>query len=191
MLACKFSNKCWRYSYSQYLLKTRYVLPPERMVLLCEGYATLDMMPDKGIFAENMPLTQDNILVNICPAIQDNQPDLCYEYKKESRRIIAFTQSKERLQKYQSARPRVWIPKEIRKAVAQRDHYRCVYCNRAHNQYWQGKRIQCVVDHAIPLALGGHETAINNLVFACRECNQDKGVQIWKAGCRIGYYLEM
>lgn len=187
---CPYVRKCWRHSYSQYLIDIGYNMPPERIVLFQAGYATIGMMPKKGIYAENMPMVT-TCQINICPAIECGDASSCAEYIKEAKREANLQRGRQRHNQYPNARPRLYLPKELRQAVAKRDHYKCVYCGRAHNQIWGGKRITCVVDHIIPLALGGHETDESNLAFACRDCNRDKSVSIWERGSRIGYYDEI
>lgn len=191
MSDCPFCSRCWRHSYSRYLIDKGYELPPERMVLFCGQYASADMMPTRGIFAENMPLCRAGEYINLCPAMQCQDLKNCYEFCKESKRLAQLEKGRQRFQAYRDARPRVWIPKELTRAVAKRDHYRCVYCNRAQNQPWEGKAIRCHVDHFVPLAMGGHELDPNNLVLSCSDCNQAKGSQLWERGCRIGFYHEM
>lgn len=190
MITCEYAARCWRHSYSRYLIDKGYDIPPERIVLFCQNYATVDMMPKKGIFAEHMPLIRDGEAINLCPAMRDLSPAQCPEYIKETRRLAALAKAREHSKQYFSARPRVFLPKELREAVAQRDHYTCVYCHRYQNQRWQGKKLKGHVDHYIPLALGGNETDMTNLVFACEDCNQAKGADVWTMGCRVGYYQE-
>ena len=55
----------------------------------------------------------------------------------------------------------------LRSAVLQRDGNRCVYCNRT------GRRQRLELDHAIPKSEGGPER-YDNLVAACRTCNQKR-----------------
>lgn len=63
----------------------------------------------------------------------------------------------------EEARP---IPRDVRKAVLDRDEYICRYC---------GHRSQTIeVDHVIPVSKGGTSTP-DNLVTACRDCNRRKG----------------
>lgn len=186
---CEYSKRCWRYSYSRYLLDKGYSVPPDRIVLCFEQYADLAILKN-GMFAEHMPLNRDGEIVNICPALCNRQAVECPEYQKETRRLAALAKARENSRKYFEARKRVWIPQETRIAVAHRDHYTCVYCHRHQNQIWNGKKIHCCVDHYVPLAVGGDETSESNLVFACTDCNQAKGANVWKFGCRVGYYHE-
>lgn len=188
--SCRLAFKCWRCSYSRYLLDIGYLDPPNRFVLFTAGYASIEMMPKKGIFADHLPMTSYGQQINICPALSNQNACQCPEYLRAEKKEIALAQARQSRARYPDARPRVAIPKELRHAIARRDSYKCVYCGRAHNQIWRGKRLQCVVDHFVPLAIGGHETDAGNLVFACRDCNQDKGVELWERGCRIGYYKD-
>ena len=55
----------------------------------------------------------------------------------------------------------------LRSAVFQRDGNKCVYCNRS------GKRQRLEIDHAIPKSEGGPDR-YDNLVAACRTCNQKR-----------------
>lgn len=191
VILCPYKDRCWRCSYSRYLLDVGYVNPPERMLLFCAGYATIEMMPKKGLYAEHMP-TMQGTAVNLCPAINGGYGGYveCPEYCKETKRLANLEKGRQRKELYRDARPRVSIPQEIRRAIAKRDRYRCVYCGRYQNQHWNGKAIKCVVDHVVPLALGGHETDENNLAFCCQDCNQAKGISLWEKGCRIDFYKQ-
>lgn len=190
MITCEYSARCWRYSYSRRLLDRSYEIPPDRVTMLCDGYATFDMMPKGGLYAEHMPLVRDGQLINLCPAMQNQPLTSCPEHQKEARRLASLAKAREHSRQYFDARKRVWIAPEVRQAVAHRYHYTCVYCHRSHNQLWKGKKLKGHVDHYIPLALGGNEVEPSNLVFACEDCNQAKGANVWQFGCRIGYYQE-
>ena len=53
----------------------------------------------------------------------------------------------------------------FREGIKARDDYKCVYCGSSKN---------LTVDHVRPKSKGGTDTA-DNLVTACRPCNQAKG----------------
>jgi hypothetical protein len=57
------------------------------------------------------------------------------------------------------------VPRELRRAVWERDGGRCVDC---------GADFELQFDHVIPLALGG-ATTVDNLQLLCAPCNQRKG----------------
>ena len=58
------------------------------------------------------------------------------------------------------------VPLDVMSAVLDRDNRTCVYCNIPDQEI--------EFDHAIPLTLGGNETA-ENIVVSCRKCNRQKG----------------
>ncbi|MGX6449811.1 HNH endonuclease [Patulibacter sp. S7RM1-6] len=60
------------------------------------------------------------------------------------------------------------IPREVRRAVWQRDGGRCVAC---------GATFDLQYDHVIPVALGGAST-VDNLELLCAPCNQAKGASL-------------
>lgn len=60
------------------------------------------------------------------------------------------------------------IPHDLRKAVFERDAYRCVSCSGFHN---------LTLDHKTPESLGG-KTTIGNLQTMCGSCNSRKGVKV-------------
>ncbi len=60
------------------------------------------------------------------------------------------------------------IPREIRRAVFERDGGRCVEC---------GSNFDLQYDHLIPVALGGATTA-DNLQLLCGPCNRTKGADL-------------
>lgn len=67
-----------------------------------------------------------------------------------------------------SRNTRRWLRKR-RLALHRRDGWRCVYCRR------RGTRRTLTIDHRIPRKDNGPST-LDNLVSACRSCNQRKGV---------------
>lgn len=50
----------------------------------------------------------------------------------------------------------------------------CLYCGQAIDYTSHGQPNSAEVDHLHPVALGGHNTSINNLTIACRTCNRRK-----------------
>jgi len=167
---CKYSGICWREAYSKYLVDVGWDdMPPDRLTLLIDGYATQETMVH-GLYAENFPFLGSDGYHNLCP----QNTATCYEYTK------AEAKEKKKLRK-----PRVrreWIPREVRYGVAKRARYKCVYCGVAHNSCRpDGTRVKCVVDHVIPLARGGTNDP-DNLVFCCEKCNREKGTEVWTCG---------
>lgn len=59
------------------------------------------------------------------------------------------------------------VSKRLRYEVLRRDNHTCRYCGRS------APHVPITVDHVVPVALGGTDTA-DNLVAACRDCNAGK-----------------
>lgn len=78
----------------------------------------------------------------------------------------------------------VRVPRRIRlplsrKTIFARDHYTCQYCGR------QLPKSELTLDHVIPRNRGG-ETTWDNVVTACKVCNQKKGARTpQEAGMRL------
>ena len=62
--------------------------------------------------------------------------------------------------------PPVRPPRPTRRAVFRRDRYTCQYCGT--------RTRELTIDHVVPRRLGGKHTW-DNVVSACRRCNQKKG----------------
>ena len=192
MINCEYQQRCCRYGYSRYLLeKGGYPNegPPDRYSLLMLGFATAEMQGtsrDGAMFAEMFPQYRDNYKINICPVLEGHKTGDCHEYKREKRKEA---RKLERQRQFREKRPcqspRITIPRSIRKKVAQRARFKCEYCGVAHNTIIGGIKTRTVVDHVVPLAMGGHPTDEKNLALACRKCNNDKREDIWERGCRI------
>jgi HNH endonuclease len=60
------------------------------------------------------------------------------------------------------------IPREVRRAVFERDGGQCVQC---------GSNFDLQYDHLIPVALGGAST-LQNLQLLCGPCNREKGADL-------------
>lgn len=59
------------------------------------------------------------------------------------------------------------VSKSLRFQVLRRDNHTCRYCGRS------APEVRITVDHVVPAALGGGDTA-DNLVAACHDCNSGK-----------------
>lgn len=75
--------------------------------------------------------------------------------------------------------------RNLKRRVYERDNYTCKYCGlnmRDSYMAWRAgklKRSKChlTVDHVLPLHLGGGWW-FNNLVVACRPCNEKKAGEV-------------
>jgi predicted restriction endonuclease len=166
---CKYKNKCWRYSYSNYLLKIGYNTNniPNRFILFSEGFATAQMVRTNksGMFAELFPYQDSNGLHNLCPILDIGNKDQCQEYLKQSKKDNSHNHSNPQ------ARKRAWLPFSLRQQVAAKCKYKCLSCGRSVHE------TKCHVDHIVPLARGGGDD-INNLALLCEHCNLRKGSKI-------------
>ncbi len=63
--------------------------------------------------------------------------------------------------------PRIFIPKEVRTYVFQRDNFQCKSCGKTTHES------ELTIDHIIPLAKGGTND-ISNLQTLCLSCNVKK-----------------
>ena len=64
-------------------------------------------------------------------------------------------------------------------SVFNRDGGRCRYCRRRCGRTTSDEGTRWEIDHVVPVAAGGRDLP-ENLVLACRRCNQRKGVQLWQ-----------
>jgi len=60
------------------------------------------------------------------------------------------------------------IPREVRRAVFERDGGKCAQC---------GSKFDLQYDHVLPVALGG-ATTVGNLQLLCGDCNRGKGADL-------------
>jgi HNH endonuclease len=60
------------------------------------------------------------------------------------------------------------IPREMRRAVFERDGGKCAQCGSSFDLHY---------DHVLPVALGG-ATTIDNLQLLCGDCNREKGADV-------------
>ena len=194
-LSCPYHQKCWRYSYSRFLIERggwELSSPPDRFFMLMAGYATQEMLiPNnkQSLYAECFPSPSAEGYINLCPELDARSYKECHEYKREQKREKRIEKLREadalKEKRYSEKHKRQWIPKEIRRQVAEEASWRCEYCGAQQNSYREdGSQVRCVVDHLIPLAKGGTDDR-SNLVFACRRCNSQKSTQIWQRGCRL------
>lgn len=65
------------------------------------------------------------------------------------------------------------IPETLRKAAAKNAGYRCEYCRLPSDDSFYGFH----VDHIISRKHGGH-TTLDNLAYACPDCNRNKGTDL-------------
>jgi len=196
MQTCEYSNKCWRYSYSKYLLDHEYqnIEIPTRFQLLLKGYANAKMIEKYGsLYCECFPRKEGFGYINLCNICNNMSPLNCHERIQEQKRVKIQLERKSQLERFPDARRRLFLSKEIRCKIAKKCRYKCIYCNRVANSWVKDKngdniKLKTAVDHIIPIALGG-TNAENNLALSCSVCNRAKSTEIWAKGCRIGFYI--
>lgn len=83
------------------------------------------------------------------------------------------------------------VPDALRQVVLERDEWRCRYCGRRVILHWHDAPppLAATMDHVIPRAAGGR-TCPENLVTACRTCNEAKGSTIPPPGLVNGIRSE-
>lgn len=176
-MTCPVSAECWRFSYSRYWREIGYVEPPPRIEIFTAGFAAAPMMPRRGLFAESIPLPGRP--EGMCPDLSGAGNSRCPEFATWAKRRASRARK-------EVPEARRFLPQALRREVAARARYKCAYCGRAHNSLLpDGRKCRCVVDHRVPLALGGDPLDPRNLLFACTECNSAKGAEIWEPGCRV------
>lgn len=187
---CRYASICWRNAYSKYLLKYGTypnATAPRQAELVLQGFADGAMLDHaRSVFAKNLPHRQGGELVNLCPHLCNQAVTQCEEYTKRARADEKRAQVSQQ-RKTCAVDSRVFIPRDVRKYVAQRDKYTCVFCRR-HIHTLKSLNIKSHIDHIIPLSRGGHPTDPENLCFACAPCNQAKFGQVWEFGCRENFY---
>lgn len=97
--------------------------------------------------------TGDHICADCCETFWES-----WEYARSGEYPWSRTQSVK-------ASSRASIPPALRRAIFERDGYRCRYCGGYHGGL--------VLEHVMPWSRGGTDTA-DNLVTACVPCNQKK-----------------
>jgi len=56
-----------------------------------------------------------------------------------------------------------------RQSIKEKWNYECAYC---------GEKDNLTLDHIVPRSKGGSDR-VTNVICSCKECNNDKGHQIW------------
>lgn len=160
---CKYEDICWRSAYTKFFKKNPKVKEvPDRLTIMLDGYILPETYPKGGIFAENMPVIREGILINECPNLET-----CHEFQKHMKKVIKESRGRHNLRKS--------IPKAIREEVSRRCRYKCSYCGVSINSIDEntGERVGGVIDHIIAISKGGTDEP-ENLTLACRRCNSDK-----------------
>ena len=70
------------------------------------------------------------------------------------------------------------MAKNLKWQVFRRDGAKCRYCRRVCAPTVDDEGTRWEIDHVVPVAAGGRDL-IDNLVLACRRCNQQKGTERW------------
>lgn len=196
---CQFISRCWRFIYSLELINNPWSSsPPTRLDLYLSGKALDGHMGKRSLFCENFPFLNNDERCNLCPAIDRIVCNgECFERDKELKKINnRFRNKKEGAVRNNLKKSlygvngrrekRVTLSRQMRRDIAARDKYNCVYCGRNLN-YLKTIGVKMVFDHHVPLNKGG-DNGLDNVVYSCFTCNSDKSDQLWKKGCRIGYY---
>lgn len=119
---------------------------------------TIDAMKDKEVLSVAGDTNRDGTLYKI--AIPDEIP-MCKELmSQKAKSEVAAINTKKELDFYNVA--------ENRKAVFERDGYKCHYCGK------QLTRFSATLDHIQPVSKGG-DNSFENLITACLHCNAERG----------------
>jgi hypothetical protein len=80
------------------------------------------------------------------------------------------------------------IPPALRSAVSERARRRCEYCQRPDNQELNAYSHE--VDHVTARKHGG-QTILDNLAYACFDCNRHKGTDLSSIDPRTGKVIHL
>ncbi len=132
------------------------------VALLDDGHRTWWWFEER-IYWDDDALASDDVLA----LVRDRQRRRDRKLERAHAALTA-TEALTRIDGVGSRAPRTAIPREVRRAVWERDGGRCVAC---------GASFDLQYDHVIPLALGGADN-VENLQILCAPCNQEKGAAI-------------